>query len=231
MPFKNLISKNNTALFLAILFHLSGLIGILLTQYKSWFIEKTTLNLLLMFALLLFVQERKDKHLLLFFCTCFFIGMLTEIIGVNTGIIFGNYSYGNIMGIKYKGVPLLIGVNWFNVIFCSGILANQIADFIKNRFKSIEMPSKHIINYLLTITLGSLIATLFDFIIEPVAIKLDFWQWKNNVVPIFNYISWFIISFLLLVLFNQMKLDRKNSFAMQLLLIQYLFFLALNAFL
>jgi uncharacterized membrane protein len=30
---------------------------------------------------------------------------------------------------------------------------------------------------------AALLTTLFDFIMEPVAMELYFWQWQNNVVP------------------------------------------------
>ena len=38
--------------------------------------------------------------------------MLTEAIGVNTGLLFGTYEYGANLGFKIFGVPLIIGVNW-----------------------------------------------------------------------------------------------------------------------
>jgi putative membrane protein len=39
---------------------------------------------------------------------------------------------------------------------------------------------------------------LLDILIEPVAIY-NFWSWNETIVPIKNYIAWFIISFIFLL--------------------------------
>ncbi|TAH06721.1 MAG: carotenoid biosynthesis protein, partial [Sphingobacteriia bacterium] len=88
------INKINTSTFLALLFHVSGLIGILFSPYKEWFIQNTPVNLLVMTVLLFWNQQKINRLLLLFFAIAFTVGMVTEIIGVNTGFLFGNYSYG-----------------------------------------------------------------------------------------------------------------------------------------
>jgi putative membrane protein len=36
-----------------------------------------------------------------------------------------------------------------------------------------------------------------DVFIEPVAMANDFWSWKDDVVPMQNYLGWGILSFLL----------------------------------
>jgi putative membrane protein len=77
---------------------------------------------------------------------------------------------------------------------------------------------------------GALLATFFDYIMEPVAINLNFWQWQppGQGVPFFNYICWFIISAFLIFIFNKLKLKANNLFATDLLIIQTLFFLSLR---
>ena len=65
------MSEKNTiqaiALFMALLFHISGLIGILFTQYKDWFIANTYINLLLMAALIIVTHPLKNKGFFIFF--------------------------------------------------------------------------------------------------------------------------------------------------------------------
>ena len=53
---KNLV--NNLALFIALLFHIAGAIGILFTPYKNWFIQNTPVNLLVMVVLLIITQKQ-----------------------------------------------------------------------------------------------------------------------------------------------------------------------------
>lgn len=78
---------------------------------------------------------------------------------------------------------------------------------------------------------GAAIATCFDIILEPVAVKLNFWSWENGHIPLLNYICWFIISAVLLGVKMRLKIIRVNTFATSLLIIQALFFLMLNLFL
>jgi putative membrane protein len=42
-----------------------------------------------------------------------------EVVGVKTGLIFGEYKYGSTLGIKLFEVPLIIGFNWVFVILGS----------------------------------------------------------------------------------------------------------------
>ena len=51
----------------------------------------------------------------------FLLVLPLNITGANTGLIFGNYTYGNILGMKVLGVPLIIGLNWFIVMYCAGV--------------------------------------------------------------------------------------------------------------
>ncbi|HAK11549.1 MAG TPA: hypothetical protein DCO78_05820, partial [Chitinophagaceae bacterium] len=86
-----------------------------------------------MVALLIWVQEEKNWRFWLFAVLAFATGMITEMIGVNTGLLFGNYAYGEVMGAKLNGVPLLIGVNWFVVVFSAGTIMQLMHDWVRNR--------------------------------------------------------------------------------------------------
>ena len=93
------------------LFHLSGLVGLLYID-KNLFASLTPLNLFIS-STLLFVNQKslKKKEIIIVFLI-FSIGMIAEILGVNYGLIFGKYDYGDNLGLKLLGVPLLIGLNW-----------------------------------------------------------------------------------------------------------------------
>jgi putative membrane protein len=223
--------KKNIAIFIAILFHVCGAIGILFTPYKDWFIANTPFNLLLMVALLFWVQERKNIGFFLFFIMCFLVGMGTEMIGVNTGRLFGSYHYGTIMGKKLNGVPFLIGINWFMVVFCAGTLVTKVSNWVEDKYDELGVRLKPWMKIFSLIFDGALLATLFDFNIEPVAIKLSFWQWKEGTPPVFNFICWFVISANLMWLFKILHFDKDNQFAVHLLIIQALFFITLQVYL
>ncbi|MEL4881728.1 carotenoid biosynthesis protein, partial [Shewanella algae] len=75
---------------------------------------------------------------------------------------------------------------------------------------------------------GAAIAALFDYFMEPIAVSLGYWQWKNSDIPIYNYVCWFVLSALLLLLMRKLRVSTKNHFAPHLLTIQLLFFLLLK---
>ena len=46
--------------------------------------------------------------------------MTVELVGTKTGMLFGDYSYGKVLGPALQGVPLIIGINWFIMMYCCG---------------------------------------------------------------------------------------------------------------
>ena len=226
---KNLL--NNSALFIALLFHVCGLIGMLFTPYKDWFIQNTPLNLLVMAALIIITQTEKNIAFFLFAAICFIVGFAVESTGTHTGILFGNYIYGNVLGVKFFDVPLIIGLNWFVIIYCVGVTTEAYENRMLKRITEKGIEIKTNVQAISFVIDAAVLIVLFDWVMEPVAVKLGFWQWQNDEIPFFNYISWFVISALLLSLFKQMPFKKRNIFAVNLFLIELLFFLILRTFL
>lgn len=224
-------TRQNISAFLAILFHLSGLIGILCTPYKDWFIQHTPLNLCLMAVLLFWNQDEKNLSFSGFILLSFLVGMGTEMIGVNTAKLFGHYRYGTIMGSRLNGVPWLIGLNWFVVVFCSGTVMVFVQEWFTRKFSEAGASLSPRMSALSLIIDGAILATFFDWVMEPVAMKLGFWQWQNSEVPFYNYACWFFISMGLLLGYQWMPFRKQNHFAVHLFIIQLLFFLALRTYL
>ena len=229
---RNKITLQSAALFIVLLFHISGAIGILFSPYRDWFIQNTPLNLCLMSLLLIITQKQKNRAFFLFFIAAFIVGFTTEIIGVNTSLLFGHYKYGSVLGIKYFSVPLLIGINWFIIMYCTGVIADQLYGWSNKKLSEAGAEIKPVVRLVSFIIDGALLATLFDFIIEPVAVKMGFWQWLDNgQIPFYNYVCWFFISLLLLTVFRLLSFDKNNRLAVHLFIVQVLFFLLLRVFL
>ncbi len=227
----NKFSKYQVATAIAILFHTIGLIGILFFSSES-FARTTPLNLLLMAALLVYTQAEKKSHFFLFLAACFFVGILVEIVGTNTGWLFGNYRYGDALGPGIYSVPFIIGINWFIIIYCCGVAIQSLLTRLSDRLsKQSGLPPKSI-QTLSVVVDGATLAVIFDWLIEPVAVELGYWEWLDNgEIPIYNYLCWFIVSVVLLIIFKQLKFEKENKFAVNLLLIQAMFFLLLRTFL
>lgn len=223
-------TKNSIALFTAILFHACGLAGILFTPYKQWFINNTPVTLIIMALLLVITQPAKNLFFYLFAAFVFIAGIAIEILGIHTAAVFGHYTYGSTLGVQYYGVPCLIGVNWFIIIYCSGIIMYQLDEWIQKKLAG-EVKLSPVLQWISFITDAALLATFFDWVLEPVAGKLGFWHWQNNSIPVFNYLCWFIVSALLLAVFRLLPFRKHNQFAVHLFIIQLLFFLTLQIFL
>lgn len=192
------------------LFHICGMIGISYGN-KEFFLAFTPINLFISFVLLFINQVQLEKSELNAALIIFFIGMISEILGVNYGLIFGDYVYLDNLGFKVLGVPVLIGVNWIILTFITGSMSSYI---IKN---------KHIA----AIT-GAILMILLDLIIEPVAPLLGFWIFDLPTVPLQNYIGWFVIGLTTQYIYH-FNIERKeHSFSINLLLVNAIFFAFLN---
>ncbi len=215
----------------AIFFHSVGLAGILFFD-RDFFIQSTPYNLLLSFSLLLWTQQSKNPAFLLFVAIVFLIGFFSEAAGVNTGLLFGDYSYSKVLGIQWLQVPLIIGINWFIIIYCCGISIQTLLVRLINQIATDTKVPPPVLKAMSVIADGATLAVVFDWLMEPVAVKLGFWIWHGDgMIPLYNYVCWFLISVLLLTVFHFLRFNKENKFAVNLLLIQALFFLILRTFL
>ena len=179
---------------IVILFHLVGSIGLAIPDTKSYFLSLSSYNLLLSFIIVIVSSQVKSLRFYIFILFVFLTGYFVELIGVHTHYLFGNYRYGSNLGFKILDIPLIIGVNWVVLILVSHSISLKIV--------------KHNI---FTPIIASLLMVGLDFLIEPVAIKSDYWSWENNQIPLYNYVCWFLISFLIHIVYQKNKLTEQNS--------------------
>jgi bisanhydrobacterioruberin hydratase len=220
------INRTLTATLLAAVMHLTGALGMLFWR-RDWFLMLTPFNLLVMFFLLIWTLPEKDGKLYSLMISAFVIGTATEMIGVKTGFLFGHYEYGNVLGLKINGVPLLIGINWFIIVYASGMLAQKLRLLFN---PPCGTTGQHAFSKWLGTSIiidGAVIATMFDILMEPAAVRLGFWSWQNDTIPLMNYLSWFMVS--VVILFLMQKTPFKiHQFAINLLIIEAIFFLAIH---
>lgn len=195
-----------------ILFHIVGLYGFLTPSFEPLFIKLVPYHLLLMLGLMIFTVNDRSVDLFKFAIGVYLAGFFIEVIGVNTGQIFGFYTYGTALGIKLWATPLLIGVNWLVLVYCTGVF-----------LQTFNLKSKWLFS-----ALGAGILLGIDFLLEPVAIRFDYWSWLEGVIPIQNYLGWYIFSYCLFLFFSASNFNKKNKAAVVLLFAQLGFFLALN---
>jgi putative membrane protein len=202
----------NFSIFIVWLINISGFFGILSDQ-KEFFLSSTPYVLTITLFLLI-LNNSIDKKFLIRLFFIFLLGMTVEIIGVNFSIFFGEYKYGNNLGIKIFDVPIVIGFNWVLLIILTGNFAHKIFP------KSI----------MLRVLNGSIMMILLDLLIEISAPKLDYWEFAVNPVPLSNYLWWFIFSILFHFIY-QSNIKKEYVVSTNILVIHFLFFGLLALFL
>lgn len=193
-----------------------GIVGHLLPFAKAIMLQLTPFILYASVFIVIirsFMATDSKKWLTVWLIAAFLFGFICEVAGVATGFPFGSYSYSSILGYSLFEVPLVIGLNWMIVILGLIVIFQNVSSILVGSA---------------AVGVG---AVVFDFILEPVAISLKYWTWNHQGIPVQNYISWFVISFILAFLFLLLKIKISNSIASWYLLVQFMFFTALRVFL
>jgi putative membrane protein len=190
-----------------VIFYVVGIIGLSLDLTRELFVQLIPFTILMSNGLLVIFQKpKKVKHLLVF-SVILIAGFLVEVIGVSTGIIFGGYSYTNVLGFQLFNTPIILGFNWAMLVY----MAYVIVDKLK-------------INEWQKVVLSAVILVIYDLVLEPFAIFYGLWNWDAINPPLQNYIAWFVISILFMLLVRSSKIKITNPVAIPLFLIQFLFF-------
>lgn len=167
-----------TASFVLVLFYLVGIAGLSFPATFHLFQRLIPLALLLSAAILvIFHPSGVDKKTVVVFTVIYISGFLVEMAGVATGIIFGDYRYGEGLGFKIAGTPVIIGLNWLLLVYTTSGITEAL------RLRPIP-----------AILASSAAMLLYDFILEQVAAPLDMWYWSSGNAPVRNYLAWFVIA-------------------------------------
>ncbi|MCF7953542.1 MAG: carotenoid biosynthesis protein [Spirochaetales bacterium] len=199
-------------IILFIILYTVGTLGHIFPSSRPLMLMLTPYMLILSAAAGFFpVVIAKDTKMLQWALITFLITFLLEAVGTATGDIFGAYTYGETLGWKLFDVPVIIGINWVLVIL--GILS-----WTERYFK---MP----VAVIFAAAFGT---TLFDFIMEPIAMEFDYWMWEGGIIPLQNYAAWWIISLASAALYKVLKLRCRHKLPAMIVLIEAVFFLILR---
>ncbi|NEM96426.1 carotenoid biosynthesis protein [Pontibacter burrus] len=202
------------ALLVIVIFHAVGFWGLQFSGRPTYFQELTPLNLLLTNVLLFSLHRHWNWPFIAFAVTTVVVGFLAEVLGIHTGLLFGNYNYGAALGLKLWDVPLLIGLNWLLLVYTTGTIVNRLSQ-----------------NLLIKAAAGAGLMVLYDFFMEPVAMQYDFWSWQNDQIPLSNYLGWLGLAFVLQLFFHRTDTWKQNPLAPWVYVVQLLFFIGLYLFL
>lgn len=131
---------------------------------------------ILTFFLILW-RERRNKQLREILILAFVYGMLLETINSNFSLA---YYYNKDFLFQIFGVPLVIGAGWVIVYYAARKMVMRY-----HGLRWFQIPF-----------LMALFAVMIDFILDPIAIRLEFWTWRIPLnqeffgVPYDNFIGW-----------------------------------------
>jgi hypothetical protein len=205
------ISSTTWFKILISLFYLVGIVGMSIPEIRPFFQQLTPFHLLLSLGVLFWFHKEWNVPFGIFCLSAALIGYGSEVSGVHTGFPFGNYWYGPVLGVQVFEVPLMIGVNWLLLSYMAG-------HFFHTKIQ----------NDILAALAAAALMVGIDFIIEPVAISLDFWSWEGNIVPVQNYLGWLGVAFIIQIIYRKTSFSKPNAVSDFLLLNLILFFAILN---
>lgn len=192
------------------IFFVVGVTGTAIVVTRDAFIRLTPLALLLcLAAILIYHRSETPGKDALISGVIFFAGFLVETIGVNTGKIFGSYAYGEGLGIKVLNTPLLIGINWVVLTYCTAVITDSLS-----------------VSQVIKVPAASALMVFYDLIMEQVAPVMRMWSFEDG-IPFQNYVSWFIIALVFHAFIRIAGLRFSNKIASFVFIIQLIFFLAL----
>lgn len=211
--FRTWLDNNKTLVeFVIVIFYAVGVAGMLWQVSFSFFIRLIPFALLLsLFVLAVYHRGRFGLNPILVFLAIFVFGFVVEMWGVQTGAIFGQYRYAGGLGPKILDTPVIIGINWLLLVYTTSSVLDNVK--LHPAFK---------------VFFGAALMLVYDYFLEQAAPKMDMWHWEGNVVPLQNFIAWFIVALGFHALVKMFRVKTQNPMSLVVLVCQFLFFVVLS---
>ncbi len=206
--------RERTILLLVSSFYCFGLLFHAIDRTYPWMLLLTPAVLLVFGVLVIYPSMQSgNRRLAIWAAAVYLVTFALEAIGTATGLVFGAYRYGTVLGPMLFDVPVIIGFNWTIIVMgLSSLVFSRISAWLPGA---------------LLVAAG---CTLFDFFMEPAAIALGYWTWEGGDIPLQNYAAWFIIAFAAASAWRFAGIRSGHPFPRWYVLIQLLFFIGLQLF-
>lgn len=202
-----------------LIFYSVGLCLFLIPFTRDLFTALTPLSLLLVNAALLYHHRHWNFRFIAFILTVVISSFLIEAEGVSGGVLFGEYQYLSTLGPKLLKTPLVIGVNWLMLTYCSA----AIMEYIRRR-------SAGTVDIAVKILGGALLMVTYDIVVEMVAPGMGMWEFNQGYPPARNFVMWFVMALVYHIIFSALKIKPVGKPAIALFFSQIGFFLIISLF-
>ena len=143
------------------------------------------------FALTHCAMVEGGRRMAIFFGVSAVVSYLMEEAGVRTGLVYGAYHYGPMLGPKLVDVPVLIPLAWFMMIYPSWMVAKVLLEGLPRY--SVAGLTAHAVT-------AALVMTAWDVEMDPGMVVDGNWVWEKGGayfgVPRHNYVGWLATTFL-----------------------------------
>jgi len=178
---KTFATRESRALLVTAFFFGMGTLWHVLDFSRPYVIALTPWLLLVLGIVTLVVAVRdQGVSLLAWVLPAYLLTFGLEVLGVATGLVFGPYYYGTVLGAHLFGVPPLIGFNWVLVVLGASLFSRRTLRLTH------PVPGALV---------AAVLCVVFDWIMEPLAIRLGYWTWIGGAIPLRNYVAWFLIAY------------------------------------
>lgn len=117
------------------------------------------------------------KCALVFFAITVVVSTVVEMVGVHTGVIFGQYQYTSLIGVKVLDVPLEVPFSWFMMLYPSFCVADLI---IEGQAHS-RRPKSRWLSLITISTCTAFVVTGWDLAADPLgSTDSGIWVWTHG---------------------------------------------------
>jgi uncharacterized membrane protein len=109
-------------------------------------------------------------------------GLAIEVIGVSTGVPFGEYRYLDSLGAQLLGVPIVVALAWTMMSYPAYVVSEVIGG-----------------GAVRVSLIGGWALASWDLFLDPQMVQAGHWEWTSEVpalagIPLTNYLAWFVVA-------------------------------------
>lgn len=108
-------------------------------------------------------------------------GLAIEVLGVSTGVPFGEYRYLDSLGAQLLGVPVVVALAWTMMAYPAYVVSEVIGG-----------------GALRSSVVGGWALASWDLFLDPQMVQAGHWEWTSRApslagIPLTNYLAWFVV--------------------------------------
>jgi putative membrane protein len=128
------------------------------------------------------------------------VALCAEVVGVHSGMPFGRYSYGDTLGPRLFGVPLVVPCAWVMTAYPALVVARRLTGR-RPRGRAVAVP-----------VAAAWALASWDVFLDPQMVAAGHWRWHDPVpalpgspgIPLTNYAGWMAVSLVLMTLLDRL---------------------------